>query len=383
MSLLAPLSQDRFVVEMTGRLRLDKFADLIEAFVRSHNEQNDGFRSPDSKSSGSSRGSTSSLKPEPGGPLYFRAYDLPEIHTPKDIEEEIESAISLSAVLASSGDLLMHNAPDFPQLRKRNSMPQVFAGKLPQAELAMRRDSGRGRRKPSLDGGVTIISSPESYGSELMSRPTGGDKRQLINRPRNANLDGEEASSLAVPSETMAPLDYVTISGTSPQSGVPLIPFEELMLIEALGSGRVSTIYRAAWRRDAGVHMLALKVAMVNIAGDTASVDELRREADIAARLNHPNIVDLVGVAADQECFCLAYDYCEGGSLLGLLSDSRRYYEYLPIALDVANGMAYCHSRNIVHRDLKPSNSELCFTCDVAFASLLDTPNTPPSLQFF
>lgn len=55
-------------------------------------------------------------------------------------------------------------------------------------------------------------------------------------------------------------------------------------------------------------------------------------------------------------CFCLAYDFCEGGSVLSLLSDTSRYYEYLPIALDVANGMAYLHSRDIIHRDLKPSN---------------------------
>lgn len=63
-----------------------------------------------------------------------------------------------------------------------------------------------------------------------------------------------------------------------------------------------------------------------------------------------------VGVAADSDCFCLAYEYCEGGSLLSLLSDSSRYYEYLPIALDIANAMAYLHSRNVIHRDLKPSN---------------------------
>lgn len=55
-------------------------------------------------------------------------------------------------------------------------------------------------------------------------------------------------------------------------------------------------------------------------------------------------------------CFCLAYEFCEGGSLLSLLSDNTRYYEYLPIALDIANAMAYLHSRDVIHRDLKPSN---------------------------
>ena len=90
-----------------------------------------------------------------------------------------------------------------------------------------------------------------------------------------------------------------------------MIPFDELMLIETLGSGRVSTIYRAAWRKlspssqhvdPSTSHMLALKVAMVPTGGlDTSHVDELRREADIAARLKHPNICDLKGVAADSE----------------------------------------------------------------------------------
>ena len=346
------------MVEMTGRLRLDKFADSIESFIRGRTEQNEGIRSADSKGSSSSHDSSSSQRAEPGGPLYFRTNYLSEAHTPKDIEEEIESAVPLSAVLASSGDLMMYNAPDLPKLRKRHSMPQVPSGKITNVDLVMRRDSGRGRgRKPSLDGGVTIICSPESIDPDLKPRASTQDKRQLVNRPRNANLDALETSPMENSMEVTAPLDYVTIAGNGTNGGVPLIPFEELMLIEALGTGRVSTIYRAAWRRaNEGVQMLALKVAKLNITGDTANVDELRREADIAARLSHPNIVDLVGVAADQECFCLAYDYCEGGSLLGLLSDSRRYYEYLPIALDIANGMAYLHSRNIIHRDLKPSN---------------------------
>ena len=141
---------------------------------------------------------------------------------------------------------------------------------------------------------------------------------------------------------------------------VPLIPLNELMLIETLGTGRVSTIYRAAWQmpqRSESPAIVALKVATTDPnTGDASCIEELHREADIAAQLEHKNICRLMGVASDPECFCLAYEYCEGGSLLSLLSDTSRYYEYLPIALDIANGMAYLHSRAILHRDLKPSN---------------------------
>jgi hypothetical protein len=90
---------------------------------------------------------------------------------------------------------------------------------------------------------------------------------------------------------------------------IPLIPFEELKLIEMLGMGRVSTIYRAAWQRNqanafapACVEMVALKVATVNPeTGDTSHVNELRREADVASMLQHPSVCELVGVTADEE----------------------------------------------------------------------------------
>lgn len=142
---------------------------------------------------------------------------------------------------------------------------------------------------------------------------------------------------------------------------VPMIPYDDLMLLDTLGTGRISTVYRAIWhdsstaKRD--VRQVALKVATMNqLTGSVSDLEELRHEADIATLLRHNNVCEIVGIASDSESFCLAYEFCEGGSLLSLLNDTSRCYEYLPIALDIANGMAYLHSRNVIHRDLKPSN---------------------------
>ena len=53
---------------------------------------------------------------------------------------------------------------------------------------------------------------------------------------------------------------------------------------------------------------------------------------------------------------CLAYEYCSKGNLSIILSDQNVTYDYLNLAQDISNGMAYLHSKNIIHRDLKPEN---------------------------
>ena len=341
---------------MTGRLRLDRLANLIEAFL------SEALATEKSNSPGDS--STNNVH----GPLYFRAeHETAVDRTPEAIQkEEMESAVPLSEVLMASQSHGNLSGPWLPPLRRMSSLSGPNDAYIPRTVLPMRSSASE---EPTLSSQRDLRHDPHSEFSDDNQGLSSSmrERRPLVNRRAASDLDqvGKESNS------DVASLDYLTVPGFHGAVGagvesrnIPLIPFDELMLIETMGTGRVSTIYRAAWQRGqrsstspapavtpGGVHMVALKVAMVNTTtGDMSHVDELRREADIAARLHHPNICDLVGIAADPECFCLAYDFCEGGSLLSLLSDSRRYYEYLPIAMDIANGMAYLHARSVIHR---------------------------------
>jgi len=365
---------------MSGRLRLDKLVNCVEAFVANaeesrQKEQMDSEKSPEAAASEGSSPPKSPTSPvaDASGPIYvFPPTQRPEA-SPRELRDEIESAIPLTHVLESTGSFgaLLGAVPlrkgSSPMLRRQHSLPSPPAQPIlssPGRPQSRRRSVGAGplspAQVPTLSRKDGSTGATDSGGATSLRQ-----RRPLVNREatnfNDVAMDGAAGADYVVPLQ-----GYGSPPATLEDPVIPLIPFEELMLIETLGMGRVSTIYRAAWQRTpllpessglAAVEMVALKVATVDPeTGDTSHVEELRREADIAAMLQHTSVCELIGVAADAECFCLAYEFCEGGSLLSLLSDNTRYYEYLPIALDIANAMAYLHSRDVIHRDLKPSN---------------------------
>lgn len=366
------------MVQMKGRLRLDKFAQSIEAFLVEAQERAAEEEAASSKTSSAKSSSprTPSTTRQTSGPVYFQAPKAAhQDSTPTQLQHEIEAAVPLSDMLASTSSHALVN-----MVPMRGSLPGtgMRRGNSVPAQLLMQPVLTSSEGSSSRSGQSAVhTQSPVDQHPQAQQQQQEYPVPDSVDR-RRRTLVNREATSFALPGEEEPihhpPIDYLTIASRGLESSeshledriIPLIPFDELMLIETLGMGRVSTIYRAAWQQRraenevtalTSVEMVALKVATVNQdTCDTVHVDELRREADIAAMLKHPNICDLVGVAADAECFCLAYEFCEGGCLLGLLSESSRYYEYLPIALDIANGMAYLHSRQVIHRDLKPSN---------------------------
>ena len=122
-----------------------------------------------------------------------------------------------------------------------------------------------------------------------------------------------------------------------------------------IGRGGMATVYAARDLRHR--RRVAIKVLKPELAIGIA-VERFRDEIDIAASLNHPNILPVFDSGGSGDCLYYVMPLVEGDSLRARLEHEKRLPldAALRITLDVADALAYAHGRNIVHRDIKPEN---------------------------
>src|SRR5437588_11691375 len=126
-------------------------------------------------------------------------------------------------------------------------------------------------------------------------------------------------------------------------------------ILAPLGAGGMGEVWRA---RDTRLgREVAIKILPADVASDPGRLKRFEKEARSASALNHPNIVTIYDVGTADSVSWIAMERVEGKTLRELLFGSALpIRKLLPIAAQVADGLAKAHEAGIVHRDLKPEN---------------------------
>tara|TARA_B100000900_G_scaffold193899_1_gene163983 strand:- start:1586 stop:3355 length:1770 start_codon:yes stop_codon:yes gene_type:complete len=126
-------------------------------------------------------------------------------------------------------------------------------------------------------------------------------------------------------------------------------------IVEILGEGGMAFVYKAKDRQLQRI--VAIKTLKPNYVNQKKFVERFRREAQTAANLNHPNIVQIFDWGIEEEPY-FVMEYIEGNTLTSVISGNKTIglSDILYIGSQVANGLTEAHKRGLVHRDIKPGN---------------------------
>ena len=214
----------------------------------------------------------------------------------------------------------------------------------------------RAGRPPRVEGLVEVWSEParayllhELLALEIELRRECGDA------PEPAEYHGRFPENAATVSAAFSTLDTVTMSAPGRVCVAPHPQFGDYELIEEIARGGMGVVYKARHLRLNRV--VALKMIL---SGQFASEAERKRflqEAELAANLDHPNIVPIYEVGAHEGRLYFAMKLVDGGSLAREVARLRADPQATARLLaKVARAIHFAHARGFIHCDLKPSN---------------------------
>ncbi len=146
------------------------------------------------------------------------------------------------------------------------------------------------------------------------------------------------------------------VSNSSGGNGSGRLLNGRYQLISPVGGGGMALVYKA--RDNVLGRIVAVKVLREQYASDAQFVARFKREAQAAANLAHPNIVNVYDVGQDGDVYYIIMEYVAGASLKELINSSAPFPvdKGANIAAQILAGLEYAHRSGLIHRDIKPQN---------------------------
>ena len=131
---------------------------------------------------------------------------------------------------------------------------------------------------------------------------------------------------------------------------------ERYEILEQIGSGGMSEVYKAKCHKLN--RLVGVKVLKAEFTSDAGFVSKFKMEAQAAAGMSHPNIVNIYDVIDEGDLHCIVMELVEGITLKNYIAKKGHLgvKESIGIAIQVAQGIEAAHDQHIIHRDIKPQN---------------------------
>jgi serine/threonine protein kinase len=162
-----------------------------------------------------------------------------------------------------------------------------------------------------------------------------------------------------------------------PRERAELGSLGDYRLLRQVGRGGMGIVYEA--HQASMDRRVALKVLPAGLGADARTISRFIREAQVAGKLQHPNIVPVYGMGVEAGTPYYAMEFVEGETLAEVLkrepeATPQEAYRWAEAFAGVAEGLREAHQKGIIHRDLKPSN--LIVDCTEAASRSLPSPST-------